>query len=200
MDERVIAIFSDKNHGASHSRNLGIDAASGEFIAFLDADDWWNDNKLEEQIKLIKKFELNFVYNDYGIVDERKIFIPLELSLFQIIFKIYVSFSFSSILIEAKYVKDIKFRNIEARNDYDFYLRLFSKYPKIKLKKVCKHLSFYRINSKGISRNIVRNCQMFFNIHSFKKQSSFVLCTLFIFYITILLIKKSSPKYTINLF
>ena len=137
------------------------------------------------------------MYNDYGIVDESGRFLyhlNCPSSFKSSYLKFMCPFSFSSILIEAKYVKDIKFRNIEARNDYDFYLRLFSKYPKIKLKKVCKHLSFYRINSKGISRNIVRNCQMFFNIHSFKKQSSFVLCTLFIFYITILLIKKSSPK------
>jgi glycosyltransferase involved in cell wall biosynthesis len=42
-----------KNFGASISRQLGIDAAQGELIAFLDADDLWLPNKLEQQVLLM---------------------------------------------------------------------------------------------------------------------------------------------------
>jgi glycosyltransferase involved in cell wall biosynthesis len=42
-----------KNRGASISRQLGIDAAQGELIAFLDADDLWLPNKLEQQVLLM---------------------------------------------------------------------------------------------------------------------------------------------------
>lgn len=39
-----------RNHGTSSSRNLGIRAAEGELIAFLDGDDVWLRRKLEEQV------------------------------------------------------------------------------------------------------------------------------------------------------
>ena len=40
-------IISQANLGQTHARNLGIDEASGEFIAFLDADDLWLPRKIE---------------------------------------------------------------------------------------------------------------------------------------------------------
>lgn len=44
-------IISQVNLGQTHARNLGIEKASGDFIAFLDADDLWLPNKLELQVK-----------------------------------------------------------------------------------------------------------------------------------------------------
>ena len=56
----ILNLFKDKivvidqvNLGQSGARNIGLDTANGEFIAFLDADDYWGPTKLEEQLKLI---------------------------------------------------------------------------------------------------------------------------------------------------
>lgn len=45
-------VINQVNSGQTKSRNLGIEKASGEFIAFLDADDLWLPEKLEMQVKL----------------------------------------------------------------------------------------------------------------------------------------------------
>lgn len=46
-DPRIRLIESRMNLGPGHARNLGIDAARGEWIAILDADDWYEPNRLE---------------------------------------------------------------------------------------------------------------------------------------------------------
>lgn len=50
-----ISYFSEKNQGAAAGRNYVINKAKGEYIALLDADDFWLVNYLEEQYKSIKK-------------------------------------------------------------------------------------------------------------------------------------------------
>ena len=42
------------NHGMSATRNLGLENAQGEFVAFLDADDRWAPNKLREQVEILR--------------------------------------------------------------------------------------------------------------------------------------------------
>ena len=52
-------------------RNMGIEAAKGRFIAFLDSDDCWLPHKLEEQLPLFEKSDVGIVYSDYEKMTER---------------------------------------------------------------------------------------------------------------------------------
>lgn len=61
-DERI-KIYSKKNGGVSHARNYGIERAQYDYIAFLDADDAWDSNYLEEMSKLIKRHPECGMYN-----------------------------------------------------------------------------------------------------------------------------------------
>ena len=57
--------INKKNSGAAKSRNIGIDLSKGDYIAFLDSDDYWLEEKLEKQISLFKKNNtLDLVYTD----------------------------------------------------------------------------------------------------------------------------------------
>ena len=54
------------------ARNYAIEKASGEFIAFLDVDDWWLPTKLEQQIALFADPETGMVCGNYWVESERK--------------------------------------------------------------------------------------------------------------------------------
>lgn len=68
MDSRIHYVKSRHNLGACHARNLGINLAKGEYIAFQDSDDVWHLDKIEKQLHLIQKTKADLVtcrYNRY---------------------------------------------------------------------------------------------------------------------------------------
>ena len=61
-----IKVLFPKEHGtAAKARNFGISNASGRYIAFLDADDLWEKDKLEKQIDFIQSKQAGFVFTGY---------------------------------------------------------------------------------------------------------------------------------------
>ena len=59
-----VKIFRTTNQGVAKARNLGIHESKGELIAFLDSDDFWYPDKLEEQIKHIDE-KVGLVYSSF---------------------------------------------------------------------------------------------------------------------------------------
>lgn len=59
---QYIYISSDESKGGNYARNKGIKAAKGEYIAFLDDDDYWLPNKIEKQMSLIESKGCELVY------------------------------------------------------------------------------------------------------------------------------------------
>lgn len=60
-DDRV-RLIQQENRGVSAARNAGIEAASGEFLAFLDADDAWLPGYVDELLALMRMFPLAGLY------------------------------------------------------------------------------------------------------------------------------------------
>lgn len=67
-----IRLFTKPNGGVASARNFGVEKSGGEYVCFLDADDWWEPTWLEEMDKLIKEYPdaglyaTNYVYYKPG--------------------------------------------------------------------------------------------------------------------------------------
>jgi Glycosyltransferases involved in cell wall biogenesis len=71
-DQRIKYYKNPTNLGAYKSRNLMMEAATGQFLAFLDSDDTWEPNKLEECLKMLKQHpEIKSVGHALRYIDKR---------------------------------------------------------------------------------------------------------------------------------
>jgi glycosyltransferase involved in cell wall biosynthesis len=69
IDNRI-QVFEKENGGLSDTRNYGLERAKGEFIYFMDSDDWIEPNLLEDNLKIIEDENLDLVIFGYIQDDE----------------------------------------------------------------------------------------------------------------------------------
>lgn len=70
-DERILLIEQEEGKkGAAAARNLGISKARGRYLAFLDADDIWMEDKLERQLAFLRQKQAAFTFTGYEFGDE----------------------------------------------------------------------------------------------------------------------------------
>lgn len=65
MSDDRIRIFSKKNGGASSARNYGLNRIRGEYVFFVDSDDWIDSGMVEYNMSLISKNNVEMVINDF---------------------------------------------------------------------------------------------------------------------------------------
>lgn len=68
-DKRIVLFENKKCEGLTYSINLGLKNASGEYVAFLNSGDLWEENKLEKCLGYMTLNSLNFVYSNYAVID-----------------------------------------------------------------------------------------------------------------------------------
>lgn len=73
QDERIRIIYKEKNEGAALARNTGLDTITGDYLAFLDADDIWLPEKLEKEMHFMRDKGAAFVFTAYEFGDENAV-------------------------------------------------------------------------------------------------------------------------------
>lgn len=150
-DERVHLITSPVNGGVVKSRNAAIDKAKGRYIAFLDSDDYWVEDKLGLQIQLLVNSEACCSHSSYyrfssdGI--ESLVGCLTEVSLQDMLMSNKIA-NLTGIYDVSKvgkvYQKDI------GHEDYLMWLNILNSGFSIGVE---KPLAYYRVSSSSLSGN-----------------------------------------------
>lgn len=127
QDRRIHVIRQKINGGVANARNAGIDAAVGKWIALLDADDYWTNDKLEKQLQCAYADSADIVYCSYGFVDEQNeeygSFIVEDRTTFEDTLSKSV-ISCSTCFIKAEWLKKNKFSSEFYHEDLYLWLKM----------------------------------------------------------------------------
>lgn len=165
-------IVNQKNKGVSNARNLGLNIAKGDYILFLDDDDYIDSNHIKYLYDKIKENNTDFAFSkflkvnsdkkiltnesQYNYLDDKNTLSTLELIKLDLEMKI--PFSFVQILYKASILKDnnILFNeNYRYGEDTDFALRALYCGKDVSI--VDKPTYFYLQHSESVTSNLYLN-------------------------------------------
>ncbi len=159
-DTRIKIITNEKNSGLGITRNVGIDAAHGEYILFIDSDDWLDLTACEKLISKAKENDSDIVFFSAYLVngDEKKewkkfcnVSYPLSVEDRKILLKKTFSSTWSKLWkLEFLTKKGIRFPNFRRAQDQMPHWMGCLLAEKIAFETEC--LYYYRINETQVSR------------------------------------------------
>jgi glycosyltransferase involved in cell wall biosynthesis len=157
--------------GPNPGRNIGLQNASGDFIAFLDQDDEWMESKLRIQIEAMKATGVSLSFTEFDVRDDRtnRIFLygtndgRTTVSAENEIFlkclrkdKKHFDNPYLSSLVISRDLAGIRFEEKYGLSDFDYILKIFEgrRAVKIGIPLVCKHVTGDNLSLDGQYREI----------------------------------------------
>lgn len=72
---KITVLQNNENEGPGAARNLGMDAATGKWITFVDSDDWVSERLLEKVDDIVLHYNVNCIVYDYNIQRENSVIV-----------------------------------------------------------------------------------------------------------------------------
>jgi len=156
-DDRIKYFKASRFTTLYEARNLAMAKSEGDFISFLDVDDWWVPQKLELQIKYFQNYEVGLVYSKYFVFNEKnkkkKIISKKDLPQGYIANQLLEDYKMGVITVIFRKELLNRFNlNFNSQyniiGDFDFNIKLSQR---VKCACVQKPLAFYRVHGENYS-------------------------------------------------
>ena len=169
QDPRVIYLKNEENRGAAASRNLAIDRARGEYVAFLDSDDIWAPGKLEKQLKLLEETGLVLCCTARELMTPEgkrtgRVIPVMERISYRELMK-HNSINCSSVLMKTHVAREFPMCHEDSHEDYIMWLMVLRKYEF-----ACginEPLLQYRLSATGKSGSKLKSAGMTFKVYRY---------------------------------
>lgn len=176
-DERIKIIRNKENRGPGFSRNKAIEQATGRYLAFLDSDDLWREDKLAKQIFFMEKNHYPISHTSYGFINEKGK--PMSVGSCQALPEIdlhtYMKFPQlrpSATIVDTKLAGPVEFPNSRVLGeDIDAWLKLLKNGNKSY--GIQENLAFYRVRKNQLSANKAKMALQQFKRYSKEKSVPF---------------------------
>ena len=189
-DDRLIYIRTESNMGVAGARNKGAEAASGDWLAFLDADDKWYSDKLSRQSELIKQYESSgkypplcftgaYLMKDDGSFTGRILHTPLRITSKELLLgNVIVA---STVMARRKCILEHPFERCDLHEDYIEWFRVLNEYgPGVGIN---QPLIRYRLTKASKSRNKLKSAHMVWRTYRYLGLSIWQSLVSFIYYV-----------------
>lgn len=168
-DTRIHLLENINNQGASLTRHKGVVASRGDWIAFLDSDDAWREDKLEKQIALQKKTKASLLFTGSAFMDndgnpiDYYLKAPERLTYHDLLKQNLLSNSSS--MVKAELCKKYESIGDQMHEDYATWLKIMK--TGIDAYGVDEPLLIYRLSSGSKSSNKIKAAKMNWNTYRY---------------------------------
>ena len=164
-DNRIKYFFSNKKLSLYAARNEAVKVSSGEIIAFLDVDDWWDENYLSSRANVFDDESYDYYYSNVSIFYEKykkykkyKKFFSNSRKIYNLLAKDYFIIISGLMIRKEVFNKAGYFNsNLNIIGDFDLMMRISKKFNAHSINDT---LIFYRYHENNYSK---LNTEMFFN-------------------------------------
>ena len=175
-DSRICVKKNEINSGVAKTRNLGLTLSKGKYVAFIDSDDIWHNDKLEKQLVLAEQSQADIIYSTYSLINEQgtkmynEFVVPAKVDFGQMLKCNFIGCS--TVMMKREVTENYKFDTSFFHEDYVLWLQLLKE--GYKAVGVVESLVDYRVIQTSKSANKLKSAKHRWEIYRKSVGLSFV--------------------------